>query len=37
MTEAVALVLADGSHSSSGSSGLLMILLILAVAWVLTR
>ena len=35
MTETVPLVLADGSHSSSG--GLLLILLVLALAWALTR
>ena len=35
MTGRVALVLADGDHSS-GSNGLLLILLILLLAWVLT-
>ena len=35
MTGRVALVLADGDHSSGGSS-LLLILLILLLAWVLT-
>jgi hypothetical protein len=33
--EEFAMILADGGHSSSG--GILLILLVLAIAWVLTN